>query len=359
MTTLRPTLSLIIATTILALSGCATLHFPWDDKVPEASAKNPVMQITCLWEPSEGRDPSGAPCRGFAGQILFLGNKGGMPVKVDGSVMVYVFDDQGASEEQAAPIHQYSFDFGAWNRHLRVGTLGPTYHVFIPYTRTGVHEAVCSLRLKLTNKDGSVIYSDPSEIPLQGKKRNAVPAAEVIAHHGKRPEGESSDGPRTITIPLNGREPSDPTTNEEFDQERANFLLQQFLLEQTKRDMDRAQQSGDINRGAASERLRWTGDGVERIRPTPQRSLAHLLPETEAEVAHGDHPLSSHPFAEHPEPAPKRIKGMAHRHPLQDEATYVIEPRVAESVDAPSDWTSAENPTDTLDGQTSQYDWRP
>ncbi|HUQ72106.1 MAG TPA: hypothetical protein VM165_21445, partial [Planctomycetaceae bacterium] len=145
MTTLRSTLSLITLTTFLAASGCATLQFPWDDKIPEASKKNPVMQVTCLWEPSEGRNPDGAPCRGFAGQILFLGNKGGTPVKVDGSVMVYLFDDQGTSEEeQAAPIHQYSFDAVAWSQHLRVGSMGPTYHVFIPYTRKGVYQANCS-----------------------------------------------------------------------------------------------------------------------------------------------------------------------------------------------------------------------
>jgi hypothetical protein len=344
----------------LSFAGCATLHFPWDDKVPEASTKNPVVQITCLWEPSEGRDPDGMPCRGFAGQILFLGNKGGTPVKVDGAVMIYLFDDQGSPEEQAVPIHQYNFDAVSWSQHMRMGTLGPAYHVFIPYTRKGAYESNCSLRVKLTPKNGSaVIYSDPSEVPLRGKKRNSVQTAEVISHHGKRPEGQTAEGTRTTTIPLNGREPSDPATNEEFDQERANFLLQQFLLEQTKRDMDRAQQSSAINRGATSERLRWDGEAVERISPTPQRSLAHLLPETEAEVARGDHPLSSHPFAEHPEPAPKRIKGMARRHPLEDEAAYPIEPRVVGSAEVRSDWTGEDDANDPLNGQTSQYDGRP
>jgi hypothetical protein len=339
---------------LLTLSGCATLQFPWDDKVPEASKKNPVVQITCLWEPSEGRDPNGILCRGFAGQILFLGNKGGTPVKVDGSVMIYLFDNQGTPEEQAAPVHQYNFDAVSWSQHMRVGTMGPTYHVFVPYTRQGTYEALCSLRVKLTPKEGSPIYSDHSEIPLRGKKRDVPPSAEVISHYGQRPAGESADGTRTTTIPLNGHDAGNPATTEEFDQERANFLLQQFLLDQAKKDMDRAQQSGAISRGAASERLRWTGDSVERIRPTPQRSLAHLLPETDEQVVRDDHPLSSHPFAEHPEPTAKRIKGMAYRHPLGDEETYTIEPRVADSDDAPSDWTGADA-ADPLDGQTSQY----
>jgi len=343
---------------LLAASGCATLQLPYD-KVPEASKKNPVVQVTCLWEPSEGRGPDGAPCRGFAGQILFLGNKAGMPVKVDGAVMVYLFDDQGTPDEQAAPIHQYHFDAVAWSQHLRVGSMGPTYHVFIPYTRKGVYQANCSLRLKLTPENGgSVIYSDSAEVPLRGRKRPTIPAAETISHYGQRPEGESRDGPRTTTIPLDGRE-LEPTNSTEFDQDRADRLLQQFLKEQADKDLNRAQQSSAINRGTTSERIRWTGQDVERISPTPQRSLANLLPDTQDDVARGDHPLSTHPFAEHPEPAARRIKGMTHRHPLDDEAAFPTERRSVTAVESEDgDWANSSG-TDPLDGQTSQYNGRP
>lgn len=342
----------LMAGMFLTLSGCATLHFPWDDKIPVASAKNPVVQITCLWEPSEGHDPDGMPCRGFAGQILFLGNKGGTPVQVDGPVMVYVFDDQGTPEQQAAPQHQFNFDLDSWQRHMKAGSLGPTYHVFIPYTRKGTQEALCSLRVRYTPPEGPPLYSPHSEITMGGKKRSGNSSAEVISHHGKRPDGDALDGPRTTTIPLNGRESHDPGTNEEFDQERANFLLQQFLLDQTKKDLDRAQQSGAMNRGWQSDRIRWTGENVERIGHGPRRSLADVLPTAEP-VAATDHPLSSHPFAEPTTPAPKRIKGMSHRHPLGDDAAFTVEPRMATRTDAePADLSDAESL-----GQTSQFDW--
>jgi hypothetical protein len=319
MTSCRPALVGLILVASLTLSGCATLHLPWIDKVPEASPKNPVVQITCLWEPSAGHDPNGVSCRGFAGQILFLGNKGGMPVKIDGDVMVYVFDDQGTPDEQAVPVHQFHFDAGAWNRHLRVGSLGPTYHVFIPYTRSGRHEAICSLRLKLTNPDGSTLYSDHSEIPLETKTRTKdVSTAEVISHRGKRAEGESLDGPRTTTIPLNGRDRPDPTTSEEFDQERANFLLQQFLREQSHKELDSQRTSSAVNRDGASERIRTS---------------------SVADDISGD--LS--------QPAPKRIRGMAYRHPLGDEAAFPLPTQVA-------DLPEADESPDPLDGQTSQIE---
>ncbi|HUQ68262.1 MAG TPA: hypothetical protein VM165_01995, partial [Planctomycetaceae bacterium] len=125
------------------------------------------------------------------------------------------------------------------------------------------------------------------------------------------------------------------------------------------KDLNRAQQSSAINRGATSERIRWTGQNVERISPTPQRSLAHLLPDTQDDVARGDHPLSTHPFAEHPEPAPRRIKGMTHRHPLGDEAAFPTGRRSVTAVESEDDdWTNADE-VDPVDVHTSQFNGRP
>ncbi len=186
-------------------SGCATLDLPFAQRMPQASAKNPVVQVVCMWEASEGRDPEGAPCRGFAGQILFLGNKGGTPVAVEGEVIVYVFDDIGTEAEQAVPIHQFRFDAKAWNRHMKVGTLGPSYHCFIPYTRRGSHEANCTLRLRFTPTEGQPLTSDASHLTLEGRTR--MTAAEqpyvsenTLAYQTSRPAPRRL--PKTTTIPL-------------------------------------------------------------------------------------------------------------------------------------------------------------
>lgn len=187
-------------------SGCATLDIPWFDRMPEASRRNPVMQIVCMWEPSEGRDPQGAPCRGFAGQLLFLGNRGGTPVAVNGDVSVYVFDDIGTEAEQGTPIHQFNFDARSWNRHLKEGSLGPAYHCFIPYTRPGNLEAICTVRVKYMPSDAPEVLSDPSHITMRGRKRNAteaeVPGGPLVSVL-TRPQPQV--GPRTTTIALQER----------------------------------------------------------------------------------------------------------------------------------------------------------
>jgi hypothetical protein len=160
------------------LSGCATLNLPWDkEKFSKATAQNPVVQIVCLWEQAEGRDPEGVPCRGFAGQILFLSNRHATPVEVDGDVRIYLFDNVGTTEEQSKPLRQFDFTTEAWELHLSKSAVGPSYSVFVPYVRRGQFNPQCSLRVRLTPKVGPTIFSPLSTIPL----RNSGNAPEATA----------------------------------------------------------------------------------------------------------------------------------------------------------------------------------
>lgn len=197
--------------------GCAALHLPLGkDRMQKASARNPVVQIICIWQPSEGRDPNGMPCRGFAGQILFLANRGSLPVQVDGNVRIYLFDDQGSVEEQTKPIHQYDFDSPSWALHLTKGTLGPTYSVFVPYTRRGTYEAQCALRVRLKTSDGSTIFSDLASIPLDGRTKagkdsdNQVPSVEEAK---AATDAVSQTMRRTTTISRDGETAKPNTKN--------------------------------------------------------------------------------------------------------------------------------------------------
>ena len=193
----------------LSTVGCASLHFPLGaEKMEKASARNPVVQILCLWQPSEGRDPEGMPCRGFAGQILFLANRGSLPVQVNGDLRIYLFDDQGTSEEQAAPIRQYDFDSKSWAIHLTKGTLGPTYSVFVPYTRRGSFEAKCALRVRFSPAEGPAIFSDMAAISLDGRKKAVTEPTDRVSpveDAKTRAESVSAAIRRTTTFTMDGQ----------------------------------------------------------------------------------------------------------------------------------------------------------
>ena len=173
MTRLPRIISRLVCLSVLLgqFAGCATFHIPFPKKIPKASASDPVVQILCLWQQAEGRDPDGYPCKGFAGQILFLSSKAATPVQCDGDVRIYLFDDLGTAEEQTKPIRQFDFDTGSWKVHLTETSLGPTYSVFVPYVRRGVKDANCALRVRLKPSYGQFVFSDLSNMSLNGNKK--------------------------------------------------------------------------------------------------------------------------------------------------------------------------------------------
>ncbi|MGQ0634312.1 MAG: hypothetical protein ACT4QC_06865 [Planctomycetaceae bacterium] len=164
-------LSLLVTTSVL--SGCATTNlFQWKkDDVPKAGPKNPVVEILPLWQPGEGMW-TGRTIRGFIGQVFFFTPQGPAPAEVDGEVMVYVFDDVGTPEEQAKPIHQFRFPAETWDAHKHKSKLGLAYSLFIPYTRPGHQEALCSLRMMFTPKNALPVHSQMVSVSLPGSKRN-------------------------------------------------------------------------------------------------------------------------------------------------------------------------------------------
>ena len=149
-------------------SGCQLLNGAKLASLPEASVVHPVVEIICVWQPGEGTGMDGLPCRGFAGQILFFSMGEKTPVRVNGNVRVYVFDDQGTEAEQELPIHQFDFDGSSFQNFLTTTNMGAAYQLFIPYTRKGSHSATCTLRVRYSPEEGSSVYSKMASLNLPG-----------------------------------------------------------------------------------------------------------------------------------------------------------------------------------------------
>ncbi|WP_437190910.1 hypothetical protein [Planctomicrobium sp. SH527] len=165
-------LQLLLLAGVMMASGCQQmlkLKPGMGRSSPEASAEHPVFEAICLWEQGEGNGLDGLPTRGFVGQVMFFAHGIDAPVRVDGDLMVYVFDDVGTEEEQQKPIHQFEFNSVAMKAFLTETNVGTAYQFFIPYTRKGAQKATCSLRVRLTPKTGNPVYSKMSSIVLAGK----------------------------------------------------------------------------------------------------------------------------------------------------------------------------------------------
>lgn len=240
---IRRQMPLIVGLLAIGLAGCAGLDFSRVafSKKPEyqtADARHPVVEVMCLWEPGEGRDTQGLPTRGFAGQVLFFGMGVAEPMKVDGDVKVYVFDDHGTEEERKKPIHIFEFPADVWKTYFRVGNVGASYQIFIPYTRPGSHLANCSLRVRYSDTVSGALYSKSTTLTLPGTKPSdgaltgATPrsARDAMAPSGIQqasyevPQGEPVRGTplgKSVTMPALTRQSSPSLTDLESAFDRA------------------------------------------------------------------------------------------------------------------------------------------
>ncbi|SFI45642.1 hypothetical protein [Planctomicrobium piriforme] len=156
---------------LLLATGCShMLLFQRDSfkKLPKASVEHPVFELICLWEAGEGTGLDGLPSRGFVGQLMFFAHGIDPPVRIDGDVRIFVFDDQGTPEEQERPIHQFDFDAAAFQAFLTETNIGAAYQFFLPYTKKGGNRSTCSLRVRYTPKNGNPVYSKMGSVILAG-----------------------------------------------------------------------------------------------------------------------------------------------------------------------------------------------
>ena len=165
----------VLLIALLACTGCTTTSlfskFTHKQKFTKATAENPAVRCLCLWEAAEGTGVDNKPSRGVSGQIFFFTRGNVSSVEVDGDVRIYLFDDQGAPEDQAQPLHQFDFKDGTWKAHLTSTQFGPAYQLFVPYSRKGYHQADLALRVRHTPLNGSPLYSDLSRVSLLGYER--------------------------------------------------------------------------------------------------------------------------------------------------------------------------------------------
>jgi len=166
---------ILITALSVTLSGCAqtSLFQSTNRLVQSVTGRKDQQQATrllCLWEAAEGQGLDGGNARGFAGQILFFGYRDAAPLKIDGDVRIYQYDNYDPDEINPKPIHVFQFEQNAWNAHHAETTFGHSYNVFLPYVKRHRDRAHCALKVEFTPKNGRTIVSPITEITLDARR---------------------------------------------------------------------------------------------------------------------------------------------------------------------------------------------
>lgn len=179
-------------------SGCSSLSLtkaiPWPGDA-DGKPQQP-KSIMAIWTDTVLHQPDSPPTRGFMGRLMFYGPGATRPVKVDGSLTVYAFDEEGRDPGNTKPDRKYVFTPEQLATHYQKTKAGPSYGIWIPVDEAGGPKKEVSLIVRFTPKGGMLVVSDQSRQVLLGPPNTA------LADRGK-PAGAGS-GVRPVAYEVLG-----------------------------------------------------------------------------------------------------------------------------------------------------------
>ncbi len=173
----KPLLLVIVSISILN-PGCQSFKSPSVFSrlaVPAPADKVAFHQphrMAAIWkETVVSARPGHKGTRGFGGRVYFYGASN-EPVRVDGELVVYAFDDSKTNSENPArvPDRKYVFRASDFQKHFSQTNIGASYSVWIPWDEIGGQLTTVSLLPVFKPVDGTVIQAGQSIAILPGKE---------------------------------------------------------------------------------------------------------------------------------------------------------------------------------------------
>ncbi|MDA1051619.1 MAG: hypothetical protein O3C40_14215 [Planctomycetota bacterium] len=187
---------------LAATSGCKTIDTDWMPKAPwnkkqklvESQYDTPV-RMAAIWSPDVLVRPGLPAARGFGGRLYFY-NQANKPVKVEGQLVVYAYDDTAEEPQRESPDRKYAFTPEQFTSHHSESELGASYSVWLPWdAEVGGQRKSISVLPVFTSTSGKIVMGQQAINLLPGKKleqqQDEAPATTLSqrAATGVRPAG--------------------------------------------------------------------------------------------------------------------------------------------------------------------------
>ena len=158
------------------LTGCKSEAVRWHNAKDPFAKKNAKQsaepqagvpeRMVVIWKDAVYEHPALPPTRGIGGRVYFY-DKQDNPIKVDGVVVVYGFDDtNGGSKTEADK--KFVFKQETLGNHYNATAMGPSYSIWLPWDKQGSKELSVSLIPVFRDKSGKVIRSGQTVCVLPG-----------------------------------------------------------------------------------------------------------------------------------------------------------------------------------------------
>jgi hypothetical protein len=141
-------------------------------------------RIVTTWTHAVRHTPGVPAQRGFGGRIVFFGADMDDPIRVDGQLVVYAFDEEGRQEYETQPTKRYIFRADAFAKHEGESQLGPSYSVWIPWDEVGGSQKNISLITRFEPAGGPIVVGEQTRHLLPGAAQQYA-EAEAAAKSGR------------------------------------------------------------------------------------------------------------------------------------------------------------------------------
>ncbi|TWT67015.1 hypothetical protein Pla123a_44440 [Posidoniimonas polymericola] len=201
---------LILAPTVMATTGCANWRqsgamklarkvdipngIPWRDDEPRAGAPRSMV---ATWTDAVRQQPGEQSERGFGGRIFFYEHDESSPIKVDGQLVVYAFDETGRLPTDNRPTKRYVFPAEQFSKHESSSELGVSYSFWLPWDHSGGAQTEVSLIARFEpTSGGTLVVSEQTRQRLPGVMDGAV---ETMIAGQETPNADQPQGVRPVS----------------------------------------------------------------------------------------------------------------------------------------------------------------
>ena len=132
-------------------------------------------RVTALWTDAVANTAGQPPVRGFGGRLMFYEGRSDTPVKVEGTLVVYAFDETDRDPNNAKPDCKYVITAEQLPKHYSKSKAGHSYSVWIPWDLAGGMQKEITLIVRLEPKEGSPVIGDQCREVLPGRLPPPLP----------------------------------------------------------------------------------------------------------------------------------------------------------------------------------------
>ncbi len=172
---------------IAAVCGCTAMNLPKPPKIdlPWSESNKPQIpdSVVAMWTDTVMQQSGKQGVRGFGGRLMFYKKNKEEPVKVEGTLSVFAFRDNGQDPTTTVPEKKYVFLPEQLEKHYSESELGHSYSIWLPWDEAGGTRHDLSLVVRFDPKLGAAVISKPSLQRLPGAEPTTTQNGDAQASH--------------------------------------------------------------------------------------------------------------------------------------------------------------------------------